>query len=354
MSFYTNITRPLLLLFPLERVHNVALWLLGVVGRGSFGQWVLKKLFAWRSPSLQREVFGVKFPNPLGIAAGLDTNAKLYRQWGALGYGFVEIGSLTPKPQSGAPKPRMFAIQRDRAIVERMENPNCGLEKAIERLRRRAHGQKVVVGANIAAGNITSPDKFTADYLRLFRNLYQYVEYFTVNVSVLVSDAERYSEVDKAKVREVLDALFDFRRGQNQYRPILLKVSPDWSREQIDDMVDILIDTPLDGLVVAGGSTRLGGRMSERRLARMSGGLLSGAPLLERTVELVDYVCRKMEYRYPVIAVGGVMKAEDVERLLAAGASLVQCYSAVVYEGPGFAGRVCRKLSANATANQQA
>lgn len=353
MSFYTKITRPLLFLFSLERVHDVALWLLGVVGRGPFGQWVLKKLFAWRSPQLEREVFGVKFPNPVGIAAGLDTNAKLYRQWGALGYGFVEIGTLTPRPQTGAPKPRMFAIPRDRAIVERMENPNCGLEKAIKHLRRRAYGQKVVVGANIAPGSITSPDKFTADYLRLFRNLYQYVEYFTVNVSALVSDAERYTDIDKRKVEEVLDALFDFRRGQNQYRPILLKVSPDWSYEQIDDMVDILIDTPLDGLVVAGGSTRLGGRMSDKKLLRMSGGVMSGAPLLERTVELVDYVCRKMEYRYPVIGVGGVMTAEDVQRLLDAGASLVQCYSAVVYEGAGFAGRVCRKLSANAPAAEQ-
>ena len=180
------------------------------------------------------------------------------------------------------------------------------------------------------------------------------MEYFTVNVSALVSDAERYTDIDKKKVEEVLDALFDFRRGQNQYRPILLKVSPDWSQKQIDDMVDILIDTPLDGLVVAGGSTRLGGRMSDRKLLRMSGGLMSGAPLLERTIELVDYVCRKMEYRYPVIGVGGVMTAEDVQRLLDAGASLVQCYSAVVYEGPGFAGRVCRKLSANAPAEQQA
>lgn len=350
MSFYTKITRPLLFLFSLERVHNVALWLLGVVGRGPFGQWVLKKLFAWRSPQLEREVFGVKFPNPVGVAAGLDTNAKLYRQWGALGYGFVEIGTLTPRSQTGAPKPRMFAIPRDRGIVERMEYPNCGLEKAIKHLRRRAYGQKVVVGANIAPGSVTSPDKFTADYLRLFRNLYQYVEYFTVNVSALVSDAERYTNIDKKKVEEVLDALFDFRRGQNQYRPILLKVSPDWSLEQIDDMVDILIDTPLDGLVVAGGSTRLGGRMSERKLLRMSGGFMSGAPLLERTIELVDYVCRKMEHRYPVIGVGGVMTAEDVQRLLDAGASLVQCYSAVVYEGPGFAGRVCRKLSANASA----
>ena len=127
MSFYTKITRPLLFLLPIEKVHNVALWLLGVVGRGPVGQWLLKKLFAWRAPSLQREVFGVKFPNPVGIAAGLDTNAKLYRQWGALGYGFVEIGSLTPKPQVGAPKPRMFALPKDRAIVERMENPNCEL-----------------------------------------------------------------------------------------------------------------------------------------------------------------------------------------------------------------------------------
>lgn len=346
MSLYTKIIRPLLFCLPVERVHDAALWLLGVVGRGPLGQWILKKLFAHRHPSLEREVFGVKFPNPIGIAAGLDTNATLYRHWGALGYGFVEIGTLTPRPQAGAPKPRMFLLPHQKAMVGRTENPNCGLEKAIEHLRRRAYGQKVVVGANIAPGSITSPDKFTNDYLRLFRNLYQYVDYFTINVASVVSDAERYSQVDKAKVEEVLDALFDFRRGQNQYRPILLKISPDWSYEQIDDMVDILIDTPLDGLVVSDGSSRLGGSVSERKLARMSGGTISGAPLLERTVELVDYVCRKMEYRYPVIGVGGVMRAEDVRRLLDAGASLVQCYSAVVYEGPGFAGRVCRKLAA--------
>ena len=142
----------------------------------------------------------------------------------------------------------------------------------------------------------------------------------------------------------MLDGLFDFRRGQNEYSPVLLKISPDWPMNIVDDMVQILIDTPLDGLVVADCSARLGSRLSERQQNRMSGGVMGGAPLLERTVELVDYVCRKMNYHYPVIGAGGVMSGADAQRLLDAGASLVQCYSALYYEGPAFVGRTCREL----------
>ena len=341
---YKLFVRPLLSLFKAETARNIAAATLGFVGCGGVGQALLRTLYSWRHPSLEREVFGVRFPNPIGAAAGLDRDATLYRPLGALGFGFVEIGTVTPKPQSGGIKPRLFRLRRDRALVHRMEFPNCGIEKCVDHRRRRADGRRVVVGANIAPNSVITPDRMPKEYLKTFRPLYQYVDYFTVNVSPIIGSGESYGPSVKALVETVLDGLFDFRRGQNEYRPVLLKISPDWPMNIVDDMVQILIDTPLDGLVVADCSARLGSRLSERQQSRMSGGVMGGAPLLERTVELVDYVCRKMNYHYPVIGAGGVMSGADAQRLLDAGASLVQCYSALYYEGPAFVGRTCREL----------
>lgn len=348
MSLYTRLIRPILHLFPAERVRNFSLSLLRIVGSSRFGEWVLTHIYGYRHPSLEREVFGVRFRNPIGAAAGLDREARLYRQLGALGFGFVEIGSITAKPQSGNLRPRLFRMRRIKALAHRMGEPNCGWEKTVERIRRRAHGRKVVVGANIAVGNNTAREDATREYLRAFRSLYQYVEYFTVNVTRLIGCAESYTPQDKALVEELLEAMFDFRRGQNDYRPILLKISPDWSNSQIDDMVAILIDTPLDGLVVSDCSTRFHSTLTPKEAERLEGCALSGAPLLERTIELIRYVCSKMDYSYPVIGVGGMMCAEDAQRMLDAGASLVQCYSALTYEGPAFVGRTCRQLAAPA------
>lgn len=348
MSFYTKLVRPILFIFPAERVRNFLLGLLRIFGNSPLGEWLLQKMYSFRHPSLEKEVFGVRFRNPIGVAAGIDRDARMYRQLGSLGFGFVEIGSITPKPQQGNIRPRLFRIPSKRALVHHMGEPNCGIEQAIEHLRRRAHKQKVVVGANIAPNTLFARENTTKEYLRTFRNLYQYVEYFTVNINALMPEKEEYTEADKALIEEMLEALFDFRRGQNDYRPILLKLSPDWSNEQIDDMVRILIDTPLDGLVVSDASTSPGSLLTPKQQERMAGGALSGAPLLERTIELVRYVCSKMDYSYPVIGVGGVMSAKDAQRLFDAGASLVQCYSALVYEGPSFPGRVCRELAAPA------
>lgn len=344
MSFYKSILRPFLFLFSLEWAHESLSVLLRVVGKTQTGQWILERLFAYRHPSLEREVFGIKFSNPIGAAAGLDRDARLYRQLGALGFGFVEIGSITPKPQHGAVRQRVLRLARQQAMVAHIDHPNCGLEKAIKHLRRRAYGQRVVVGANIAPNQLTPIEKVHSDYLKLFRNLYQYVEYFSVNVTSIVGVGDDYKPEQKRLIEKVLDSMFDFRRGQDQYRPILLKISPDWDYRQVDDMVQILIDTPLDGLVIADASSNLGCHLSDKQLERMSGGRLSGAPLLERSIELVDYVCRKVDYSYPVIGVGGIMSPEDAQRMLDAGASLVQTYSGVVYNGPKFPSRICREM----------
>lgn len=347
MSFYTRLVRPILFIFPTERVCNFMLTLLRIVGSTLFGEWLLGKIYTFRHPSLEREVFGIRFRNPIGVAAGLDRDALIYRQLGALGFGFVEIGSITPKPQQGNNRPRLFQIPSKKALVHNMGEPNCGIERAIEHLRRRAHGRKVVVGANIAPNTHFARENTNKEYLRTFRNLYQYVEYFTINVRDLMGTSESYTDNDRELVEEMLEALFDFRRGQNDYRPILLKISPCWSNQQIDDMVRILVDTPLDGLVVGDAASNPGNLLTPKQQhGRMAGGALSGAPLLDRTVELVKYVCDKVNGSYPVIGVGGVMSAKDAQRLLDAGASLVQCHSALIYEGPAFAGRACKAMAA--------
>lgn len=347
MSFYKSIVRPFLFLFPAERVRNFALATLRIAGSSRFGEWCLSHIYGYRHPSLEKEVFGVRFRNPIGAAAGLDRDARLYRQLGALGFGFVEIGTITPKEQPGGIRPRMFRIPKLQAVLHRMGHPNCGIEKAIDHLRRRAHGKRVVVGANIAPNSHFARENATKEYLRTFRPLYQYVEYFTINVSAIIGSPESYTPQDKELVEEILEAMFDFRRGQNDYRPILLKLSPDWDNKQIDDMVSILVDTPLDGLVVSDCTRQWNNVASERNKGRMAGCNMGGAPLIDRTEEMVRYVCSRMDYSYPVIATGGVMSAADAQRLLDAGASLVQCYSAMVYEGPAFPGRTCRALAQN-------
>lgn len=353
MSLYTRLLRPILFLFPAESVRDVSLAALRIFGSTLLGEWLLRHIYGYRHHSLEKEVFGVRFRNPIGAAAGLDRDALIYRQLGALGFGFVEIGSITPKPQGGNPRPRLFRLAGQRAMVNKMGSPNCGIEKAINHLRRRAHGRKVVVGANIAPNAHLAREMAAREYLRTFRPLYQYVEYFTINISSLLHHDSEYTQQDRELVEEVLEAMFDFRRGQNDYRPILLKISPDWSKEQIDDMVKILIDTPLDGLVVGGCTKQLHQPLSERDKERMTGGEMSGAPLLERTIELIRYVCSKMDYSYPVIGAGGVMNHRDAQRLLDAGASLVQCYTAMVYEGPALPGRICRQMAAPARAAEK-
>jgi len=248
----------------------------------------------------------------------------------------------------------MFRLPRHKALLHRMDHPNCGIEKAIDHLRRRAHGRKVVVGANIAVGSICPPENVAKEYLRTFRPLYQYVEYFTVNIWTLIGSGEEYGPEHKELIEEVLEAMFEFRRGQNDYRPILLKLSPDWSQQIVDDMVSILIDTPLDGLVVSDCSKQYETALTPKERIQMTDCLMGGSPLLDRTEELIRYVCSKMDYSYPVIGVGGVMSAHDAQRLLDAGASLVQCYSALAYEGPAFAGRTCRQMAAPARAAEKA
>lgn len=335
-----------------ERAHNLAVASLRIIGRIPGAKWLMRKLYAVEDPSLEREVFGIKFRNPIGLAAGFDRNAELFDTLGALGFGFVEIGTVTPQPQSGNPKPRLWRLDEDRALLNRVGLASKGLDRVISNLR---HGHKgVVIGCNIGKNTITPPENAPQDYLRVFRNLYQYVDYFTVNVSYNTT-FKQYVPRTKESIIEILEPLFDFRRGQNQYRPILLKISPDLSDESIDMMTDIMIDTPLDGIVATNSTTRPNNmKTSSERLKYLGAGAFGGSPLTKRSIEVVRRVYKRSNGTYPIIGVGGIMTPKDAKAMLDAGATLVQVFSGYVYGGPNFVGDICRHLLESDNSNPPA
>ena len=348
---YKHLIRPLVFLLPPEVAHRLVIWLLRGIGFVPGGRWLLEQLMAVRHPSLEREVFGCRFANPVGLAAGFDTNGEVCRELGATGFGFVEIGTVTPRPQAGNPKPRLFRLPEERAMISRIGLANRGLEKTIQYLRRPHRG--LIVGCNIGRNITTSPDAAAADYLKLFRNLYQYADYFTVNLCCEMAFGEDVTHSRDYMLR-MLNPLFDFRRGQNDYRPVMLKISPDLTDEQIDCVTDILIETPLDGIVAVNGTLRRDGLTTDpEQLDTIGRGRVSGPTLTARTIEIVRRIHERSGGGYPIIGVGGLMSVEDVRAMLDAGADLVQLYTGYLYEGPRLVRDICRALIADAAAKQE-
>lgn len=325
-----------------ERAHNWALVLLGLLGKIPGAKWFMRKLYAVEHSSLERDVFGIHFRNPVGMAAGFDRNGDIFKELGAMGFGFVEIGTVTPEPQQGNPKPRVFRLDDDRAIMNRVGLSSKGLESVVANLRE--NNGEVVIGCNIGKNSTTAPEDAPHDYLRVFRNLYQYVDYFSVNVSYNTS-FKQYVPRTRESIISILEPLFDFRRGQNQYRPILLKISPDLTDEDIDMMTDIMVDTPLDGIVATNGTVRHTGLKTEAQtMKRYGAGAVSGSPLTKRSVEVVRRIYKRSNGTYPIIGVGGIMTPADAKAMLDAGATLVQVYTGYVYNGPSFVGDICKHL----------
>ena len=346
---YRRIIKPLLFSLSIERAHHVVLLMLRILGLIPGGRWLLRKCYAVEHPALEREVFGMRFANPVGLAAGFDRSGEAFRELAALGFGFVEVGTVTPRPQTGNPRPRIFRLPKDNAIINRIGLSNRGLEAAIRHLRRPHNG--VIVGCNIGKNTATPAEEAAADYLKLFRNLYQYADYFTVNISCDNACREGTTHT-REHILQILNPLFDFRRGQNQYRPVMLKISPDMPDEVIDRITDILLETPLDGIVATNGThSREGLRTSLTTLEKIGSGRLSGAPLTRRAVEIVRRIHTRSGGTYPIIGVGGLMSADDVRAMLDAGADLVQLYTGYIYNGPGMVREVCRALVADAERN---
>ena len=307
-----------------------------MMSNSAVGRYLLHQGFSVPAANLERDVFGMHFTSPIGLAAGFDRDGEMIDAMAAAGFGFVEIGSITPKPQYAKQKSgNLLMLKDDRAIIYRSDIESAGVERVIENVKRRK--SRVVVGCNIAKNTKTAREDAFGDYLRLFRPLYQYVDYYTVNICCNTT-AEPYVPNTKEEVMAILAPLFDFRRGQNQYRPILLKISPDLTDEQIDIMTDIMLDTPLDGIVACGGTVGRHGLVKSASQMHSIGrthGAMCGRPLKNRAIEVVQRIYSRSKGTYPIIGCGGISTAEDAMQMLKAGATLVQIGSEFIYGGGG-------------------
>lgn len=325
-------------LLPAEVAHNIRMSLLGVVGKIPSGKWWLKACHAPRKESIEREVFGLHFRNPIGVAAGFDPNGDRLEELAATGFGFVEIGSVVPRPQPGTPRPRIKRIRSNDSLIDNSGYPSRGLEYILNNVRNRSsYTRDLVIGCNIGHLTASHRDDITKEYLRVFRNMYQYVDYFVINISCNTS-SKRFVPRSRDEIEKLIEPLFEFRRGQLDYRPILLKISPDLTREELDTIVDILIETPLDGIEAVAGSIDM---------ARKSPGAVTGALLTKRAIEVVRYIAEKSGHNYPIIGSGGMMEPEDISNMLKAGASLVALNTGLRENGLRLLKKAAKKIAKN-------
>ena len=339
---YKHFLKPILFRFNPETAHNMIMSSLTLLRHIPFGRAILRSTCSKETPSLEKEVFGITFPNPVGLAGGLDKNGEHYNDLANCGFGFVEIGSLTPKPQDGNPKPRCFRIPQDRAIINRFGINNKGVKNAVEHLKRDR--PNVIVAANISKNTTSINEDAAKDYETSFALLYDFVDMFVVNVSC-PNVVGLTALQDISFLSDIVDRLLDLRRYYDTYRPILLKVSPDLSTEQLDDIIDYCLRSGIDG-IVAGNTTRSrdGLTIDPKKIEEIGNGGMSGAPVHKKNLELVRYIHKKSEGTLPIIGVGGIMSGEEAKAMMDAGASLVEIYSGFIYEGPGLIKKILTHL----------
>ncbi len=295
-------------------------------------------------PRLEREVFGLKFKNPVGLAAGLDKDAKLYKELGNVGFGFIEIGTLTPKPQEGNPKKRLFRLREDGGIINRMGFNNGGVQEAAERLKKNPKGKgHVLIGGNIGKNKVTPNEDAVKDYEICFDVLYDYVDYFVVNVSSPNTPNLRELQ-DKEPLTQLLQALQDKNNTKATPKPILLKIAPDLTDSQLLDIIDIVKITGIAGVIATNTTISREGLTSDNQ--KEMGGL-SGKPLTKRSTEVIRFLSEKSNKAFPIIGVGGIHTAEDAMEKLEAGASLIQLYTGFIYEGPALIKAINKKILAS-------
>ena len=330
---YNKIVRPLLFNLDPERVHHLTFSMLRKLFKLPAVQGIIRKKFTIEDPRLEREVFGLKFKNPVGLAAGFDKDAKLYRELSSFGFGFIEIGTLTPKPQPGNEKKRLFRLIEDKAIINRMGFNNGGVDAAVERLKKN---KNVLIGGNIGKNKVTPNEKAVVDYLICFNALFEHVDYFVVNVSSPNTPNLRELQ-DKEPLMNLLNTLQKKNAAKPAPKPILLKIAPDLTDEQLLDIIDIVKETGIAGVIATNTTIERKGLVSE---AENETGGLSGAPLRKRATEVIRFLTSKSNNAFPVIGVGGIMTPEDALEKLDAGASLVQLYTGFIYEGPGLVKKI--------------
>ncbi len=329
-----NLFRSLVFLLSAEKAHYFTVNLLKLSLKVPFSKLLFKKLFCLESPLIQRRVFGIDFPNPIGLAAGFDKNATCFNEMEYCGFGFVEIGTVTPLAQDGNDKPRLFRLKKDKAIINRMGFNNNGMAEAVENLKKKSPGSKLIIGGNIGKNKITSNENAIDDYIVSFKALFEYVDYFVVNVSSPNTPDLRALQ-EKEPLKKILAALQLVNESYPKKKPLLLKIAPDLSNEQLDDIVEIMLELKMDGIVATNTTIQRTGLVADDlQVEKIGAGGLSGKPLSQRSTEVIRYIHQKSKGAFPIMGVGGIHSVEDALEKLDAGATLLQIYTGFIYEGP--------------------
>jgi dihydroorotate dehydrogenase len=339
---YKLFIRPLLFLLEAETAHNTTMGILSLLNKMRLTK-ILFFMYRRDMVRYHRSLFGLNFKNSVGLAAGLDKNAKAIDAFSDMGFGFVEIGTVTPKPQAGNPKPRLFRLKKDQSLINRMGFNNDGVEVVKERLKRR--NSDVIVGGNIGKNKDTPNENAVDDYLICFDKLFDVVDYFVVNVSSPNTPGLRELQ-EKGPLTHILNTLMTQNNSKAMQKPILLKIAPDLTNEQLDDIIDIVLETKISGLIAT--NTTIDRSHLETELdeiEQIGNGGLSGKVLQEKSNTVIEYINNKSDGKIPIIGVGGIGNASNAQDKIKAGASLVQIYSGFIYEGPSLIKNITKALN---------
>lgn len=347
------ILRNLLFNFPAEEVHYFSMNNLHRICATSIGRSFLQSQFSVTDKSLEKDVFGLRFSNPVGLGAGFDKNASYLKELACLGFGFVEIGTVTPKAQDGNDKPRVFRLPKDKGLINRMGFNNQGVQQAKQRLidwnntKTDKVGGKMMVGGNIGKNKVTPNEDAWKDYEICFRELFETVDYFVVNVSSPNTPGLRELQ-EKDSLTKILANLQNINQGMAKPKPLLLKIAPDLTEEQLADIVTLSFETKLSGLVATNTTIGRANLITDTdSVTAMGAGGLSGKPVTARATEVVSYLHKNSNGQIPIIASGGIFTGPDAKEKLDAGAALLQVWTGFIYEGPAIVKNICQYLAAN-------
>ena len=339
---YKLIIRPILFLFDPKKVHYFKFSVIKFLNKIPFVPGIIRSMFQVNDKRLERNLFGITFKNPIGLAAGFDKNAVIYNELSNFGFGFIEIGTVTPKGQVGNPKQRLFRLKDDKGIINRMGFNNDGIAPAIENLKKNK-GQ-VIIGGNLGKNTATKPENYTEDYCEVFTALHPYVDYFVLNVSC--PNVGSHAKLnDKEYLVELISACQDLNQKEEKQKPILLKIAPDLNDVQLDEIIELVAETNIDGVIASNTSTtRNNLKASKERLSEIGNGGVSGQPIKNQSTKVIKYLADNSKKSFPIIGVGGIHSAEDAIEKINAGADLVQIYTGFIYEGPSLIKRINKAI----------
>lgn len=339
---YRKILRPLLFTLKPETVHHIIVHLLKILFRLPLVSRLTSWVYDVNNPRLKRKFLGMTFKNPVGMAAGFDKNAKVFKEFSHFGFSFIEIGTVTPLAQSGNPKPRSFRLTKDQALINRMGFNNIGVDRVVKRLKNTHSG--IVVGGNIGKNTETPNDESLNDYATAFNKIYNHVDYVVINLSC--PNIKNLNELqDKNRTMEILNELMRIRSLHQEKKPLLLKISPDLDNKQLDDVMDIFYSTGIDAIIATNTTIQRKNLSTDSgKVKQIGDGGLSGKPLKQRSTEIIRYLNENSGGQIPIIGVGGIMSPKDALEKLSAGATLVQIYTGFIYNGPGLVKQINKSI----------